>query len=57
MANEILKSIQDAIIDKDGMWMIANSFKWLLKYDFLKEELELIARYPETIGKIGRAHV
>lgn len=49
MEREILSGVRDVIIDKDFMWIISDSFPCLFRYDFLKQELELVAVFPETM--------
>ncbi len=48
--NDILIGVSDVIIDQDSAWIISDAVNGLLRYDFLREELELVFMYPDTIG-------
>lgn len=50
MQSEKLAGVRDVIIENECAWMIADSVNWLLKYSFLRNELELEAAFPKAIG-------
>lgn len=55
MENELLSGVRDIWIEDNYMWVISDNFNCLFGYDFLKNQLDLIAVYPETIGVLNFA--
>lgn len=48
----VLESVCDAIIEKECIWIITNNLNSLLRYDFCRQELEVVAVYPEMVWDI-----
>ncbi len=50
MKYEILKSIRDAVIEEDCIWIITDYLNCLFKYDFRSQEIEAAAVFPDTMS-------
>lgn len=50
MRNVAIKNINDIIADNDGMWVTSDDFPCLFRYNYLEQELELVAMFPETVN-------
>lgn len=49
MEYNLLSAISDVDIDNDGIWILSDAWNVLFKYVYSREELELVAIFPEEI--------
>lgn len=53
MKGIVVNGINDVIPDEDCMWIISDGLPCLFRYDYLTQEIELKAVFPESVSAIG----